>query len=1055
MNKSNKKQRKKQKIYFLALLSLSYACSYQDRGERSTAVGTRFDDILNGGENRNTLYGEGGNDTLFGGGDDDTLYGGGGDDVLIGGEGDDTMIGGAGDDTMIGGEGDDTANYEDSGEAININLLTNVNTGGDAEGDRLFGIEFIIGSSHSDTIVGDGEGNEIEGGEGDDEINGGGGDDIIRGGSDNDDIAGGAGDDILEGGEGGDEIDGGDGIDTVSYENSEEGVNVNLLENSLEGGDAEDDSLNSIENIIGSEHDDTLTGDDNYNVFEGGAGEDVIDGGEGIDTASYENSNVAVDVDLSSRSQTGSGDSEGDELTSIENLIGSEHNDTLLGNVRANEINGGEGDDTIEGKAGDDILNGEDGDDTLDGGDGEDIINGGDGIDVVSYENSSEAVFVDLSTGGHSGGDAEGDTISEVENIRGSEHADVLIGDDQDNEIEGGEEDDIIEGREGADIINGGDGTDVVSYENSSEAVFVNLFLDEHRGGDAEGDTISEVENIRGSGYDDSLVGNSRDNEIEGGAGDDVIEGGLGGDTIEGGDGIDTVSYENSNEGVRVDLSTNANEGGDALRDTIRGVENIRGSIYGDVLMGDSQDNKLEGGEGDDVLEGGEGDDVLEGGDGIDTVSYENSSEGVEINLRTGRHRGGDAQGDTISEVENIRGSDYDDVLTGDDEGNEIEGREGADRIDGGDGIDTVSYENSSEAVFINLATGSHRGGDAQGDTIFNVENIMASDYNDILTGDAEDNEMEGGGGADIIEGGDGVDTVSYEGSSEAVEINLVTGEHQGGDAEGDTIREVENIIGSAYDDTLIGDSEDNVVEGGGGDDFIEGGDGADSINGGDGVDTISYESSSEGVFVHLASNVYGGGDAEGDFIEGVENIIGSAYDDTLIGDERNNEIEGGDGADTIEGGLGIDTVSYENSSEAVQIDLTGSNTGGDAEGDMISEVENIRGSEHDDTLRGDDEDNTIEGGDGDDVIEGGIGGDTIEGGDGVDTVSYEHSSEAVEISLADNTYRGGDAQGDTIIEVENIIGSANEDILRGDGENNIIQGGTGDDVLEGGAGEM
>ena len=770
----------------------------------------------------------------------------------------------------------------------------------------------------------------------------------------------------------------------------------------------------------------------------------MIDGGEGVDTVSYEGSSESVEIDLAEGNYAG-GDAEGDTIRGIENIVGSGNDDVLRGDGGDNEIEGGAGDDILEGGAGDDV------------------IDGGAGRDTVSYEHSGEAVEINLGRENYAGGDAEGDTIREVENIMGSAYADTLTGDSGDNEIEG---------RGGADIIEGGAGFDTVSYENSAEAVEINLMTGEHRGGDARGDIIREVEYIKGSEYDDILIGNETNNRIEGGAGDDVLEGGAGFDTLDGGEGTDKVSYEHSGESVEVDLATGTYIGGDAEGDTIREIENIGGSRYDDILRGDGEDNMIEGGDGDDVLEGGAGADVLEGGEGIDTVSYENSSSAVEIDLATNNHRRGDAQGDVIREIENIVGSYYADTLIGDEEDNMIEGGRGndildgglgADILDGGAGIDTVSYEDSGEAVEVDLGMDIHSGGDAEGDKIRDIQNIIGSDYGDVLVGDNEDNEIEGGEGADRIDGGAGIDTVNYENSDEAVEIDLETGMNAMGDAEGDVIVNVENIIGSDHADTIRGDGEDNRIEGESGADILEGGGGADLIDGGRGIDIVSYEHSREAVKVNLTTNVNRGGDAQGDTIRSVESIRGSAYDDTLVGNSQSNRIEGGDGDDiieggngfdTLDGGEGIDTVSYESSNEAVEIDLAGdTHRGGHAEGDTISNIENIIGSGYNDILVGDDGDNMIEGGDGDDVIEGGLGADMLDGEDGVDTVSYENSSEAVEIDLAMGTYAGGDAQGDTIVNVENIKGSTYNDMLTGDDGDNEIEGGAGEDAIDGGDG--
>ncbi|MFN0265364.1 calcium-binding protein, partial [Tepidamorphus sp. 3E244] len=247
----------------------------------------------------------------------------------------------------------------------------------------------------------------------------------------------------------------------------------------------------------------------------------------------------------------------------------------------------------------------------------------------------------------------------------------------------------------------------------------------------------------------------------------------------------------------------------------------------------DAGANVLTGGAGNDTLAGLGGADTLIGGADIDTADYSASASGVSVNLATNVHSGGDAAGDSLSGIENVTGSAFGDVLTGDAQANVLTGSAGADTLDGGDGDDTLDG-----------------GADA-----------------DLLTG---------GAGADTISGGSGIDTASYAGSAAAVTVNLATNVNTGGDAQGDDISGVENLIGSAGDDTLTGDGADNVISGGAGADVIDGGAGAG--------DAVDYSASASGVTVNLGTNVNTGGDAQGDDISNVENVFGSANADTITG---------------------------------------------------------------------------------------------------------------------------------------------------------------------------
>ena len=193
-----------------------------------------------------------------------------GNDTLDGGVGNDTLIGGTGADTLIGGSGIDTADYSSSANGVTVNLATNVNTGGDAQGDSLTGIENVTGSNYNDTLTGDGNDNTLSGGAG------------------NDTLVGGAGNDALIGGAGNDTLVGGTGIDTADYSSATAGVTVNLAiasaQNTIGAGT---DTISGIENLTGARYNDTLAGNGNDNVITGDLGNDTLTGGNGSDTFIY------------------------------------------------------------------------------------------------------------------------------------------------------------------------------------------------------------------------------------------------------------------------------------------------------------------------------------------------------------------------------------------------------------------------------------------------------------------------------------------------------------------------------------------------------------------------------------------------------------------------------------------------------------------------------------------------------------------------------------------------------------------------------------------------
>ena len=526
----------------------------------------------------------------------------------------------------------------------------------------------------------------------------------------------------------------------------------------------------------------------------------------------------------------------------------------------------------------------------------------------------------------------------------------------------------MLEGGAGVDRMFGGTGTDTVVYWSSNAAVTINLEDGTGEGGHAQGDTIAEVENVDGSGFNDVLQGNEGinrlnggdgDDELEGGGGDDILEGGAGADRLDGGNGIDTAIYQASDAAVTVNLGDDSATGGHAQGDVFTSIERIIGSIYGDTLVGGSGIDRLDGAEGDDVLQGGAGADRLDGGTGSDTAVYHSSNAAVTVDLGSGTLTGGHAEGDDIVNVENIEGSDYDDVLTGDSnanrlyggEGNDVlEGGDGIDRLDGGPGVDTVSYENSSEGILVNLLfnKGSRNYYNDRSEEIVNIENVIGSEYWDSIRGDSGENDLYGragnddlnGGagndrlfgedgedelwgltGADRLDGGDGADIAVYWASDAAVTVNLEDGTGQGGHAEGDVLVAVENLWGSDHDDTLSGDSGANRLYGGrgdddlrgnSGDDVLEGDIGADRLDGGPGLDTVSYSLSNEAVTVKLGEGVIEGGHAEGDTFVSIEGIEGSSYDDILAGDSGANRLSGGYGDNVLEGGDGPDQFIFD-----------------------------------------------------------------------------------------------------------------------------------------------
>ena len=390
----------------------------------------------------------------------------------------------------------------------------------------------------------------------------------------------------------------------------------------------------------------------------------------------------------------------------------------------------------------------------------------------------------------------------------------------------------------------GGPGNDLITVGS-----ILNLVVFGNGGNDYIDSRAAGVVNVLNGGADsDQIFGGSGVNTINGGPGNDYIEGGGGADILNGGPGIDTLSYESA-EPVRgtstgVTVTLNASGGGTVSGGANVGVdvitggfENIVGSNFDDTLTGNTGNNILIGlagndflfgREGDDTLVGGAGADTFTGGVGIDTADYSTSPGGGNVDLSTASGSGSDAQGDTFSTIENVTGSAFSDVITGDTGNNVLRGLVGADTLNGGAGNDVLDAR-IDRPLPTTPADGNNVLDGGTGDDLFFVNRERPA-------------TLGMNPGSDEIRGGEGIDTIQFDGTN--VEADMLAGKiHLLYSAfptiEFSTMKFEENLIGSneltvtegiGRGDILVGDHGDNRLTGRFGPDVLTGNGGADTF---------------------------------------------------------------------------------------------------------------------------------------------------------------------------------------------------------------------------------
>lgn len=428
-------------------------------------------------------------------------------------------------------------------------------------------------------------------------------------------------------------------------------IDSDFLDADLEG------PTGGADEIRGGWGSDTIFGYGGHDSIDGGSGHDEIHGGTGYDTIDAGNGNDTVWGD------------EGRDVIFLGN------GDDLFEDSDQNNTHAH---DSVDGGAGSDTLRGDGGNDTLSGGDDGDSISGGVGDDVLHGD----------------GGD------------------DTLWGQFGQDSLFGGAGNDVLINGAGAEAFTGGPGRDLVDYGVSSVGLRVDLLTPANNTASASGDTYSSIEDLRGSGYGDTLTGTHGNNTIWGDDGEDRIHGMQGHDVLHGGDGNDTIWGH-------------------------QGDDTLDGDAGHDILYGSDGDDSLSGSSGNDKLSGEEGADTLDGGSGTDEASYFLATSGAALDLQNNSANSGAAAGDVLVSIERVYGSEQNDTLRGDDAANVFWGDAGDDYLNGRAGNDQIY-----------AGTGNDR--------------LFGQDGNDKLIGADGADRLHGGSGRDTLGGGNGNDTFLF-----------------------------------------------------------------------------------------------------------------------------------------------------------------------------------------------------------------------------------------------------------------------------------------------------
>ena len=715
-----------------------------------------------------------------------------------------------------------------------------------------------------------------------------------------------------------------------------------------------------IENVVGGTGVDTIRGNSAANRITGNGGSDIIDGGLGIDTVVFSGLRSAYTVTWSGQTGTVVGAGSTVTLTNVEFLTfsdttiaaaptggitvaGDVTNETITGTTFADTIgglggndviNGLAGNDYIDGGTGNDTLNGGDGEDTLIGGLGDDALNGGNGWDIADYTGAGAAVTVSLASGTASGG-AGSDSLSLIEEVRGSIYNDLLTGDGNANTLRGGGGTDTLFGGAGDDSLYAGapgqtgGAPDIIKGQGTANAsIFAAVSLaggfdllgrpdvansttiphatvvaTAHGGVEyyaftvQAGDTVTF--DIDATNFDSTLrlfssVGSELANNDDGGPDNTGTDSGLTHTFDFAGTYYIQVAEWIANSGSTFTSGAPTAGATYTLHVSIPSATVVPLTLVGSTLYGQDGADTLYGGAGPDTLSGGAGDDtyvvssqlatIVESiGGGHDTVTasagfylYDNVED---LNLAAG--------------AGNIYG-------VGNAAANVIVGNEGQNLLIGGGGNDTISGGAGNDALF----------GETGDDTLNGDAGI------DYLVGGSGNDTLNGGADADALYGEDG-DDILIGGSDFVTDI----------------------LVGGNGNDTLRGDSglgDYDLMDGGAGNDtyWVDSGDDLTFEASNGGIDTVHADVRVTNGGVYLYANV------ENLVLEGTTAFgVGNELDNVLTGNASNNYLLGGAGNDRLNGKAGNDVLFGEGGADTFVFQV---GTGGDVIGDYQVGVDRI-----------------------------------------------------------------------------------------------------------------